>query len=48
MDLATNMTSDATGGDDCYPFKRSDNMRYVPTTRTDGNIDFMPSYPSMF
>ena len=31
-----------------YPFKSADNIRYVLTTRTDGNIDFMPSYPSMF
>lgn len=31
-----------------YPFQAADTMRWVLTTRCDGNIDFLPSYPSMF
>jgi beta-lactamase superfamily II metal-dependent hydrolase len=31
-----------------YPFKSTGERRWVLTTRTDGNIDLIPSYPSMF
>jgi beta-lactamase superfamily II metal-dependent hydrolase len=31
-----------------YPFKSAGDRRWVLTTRTDGNIDLIPSYPSMF
>ena len=31
-----------------YSFKAAGDRRWVLTTRTDGNIDFKPSYPAMF
>lgn len=49
MQYDTQQTSawyrDRTSG---HPFKSEGKMRWVLTTRSDGNLDVMPSYPTMF